>query len=61
MDTTAHFIPNNYLEDVIEKTSNVLPTIQEELEYLRNSLKYLAKGMNADEAVDMATFDYLKS
>lgn len=59
METTATFIPTNYIEEVIQKTSNMLPTVQEELDYLKNSLKYLNEGMNAEQAVDLAMFDYL--
>ncbi len=52
-------IPNEYIEQVLEKTTGVRPNLQDELIYLRTSLGYLRQGMSADEATDLATIDYL--
>jgi hypothetical protein len=52
-------IPTEYIEQVLEKTSGVRPNLQEELFYLRSSLSYLREGMNAEQAIDLATMDYL--
>jgi hypothetical protein len=55
----AILIPTEYIEQVLEKTSGVRPNLQEELFYLRTSLAYLKQGMNAEQAIDLATMDYL--
>jgi hypothetical protein len=55
----AILIPTEYIEQVLEKTSGVRPNLQEELSYLRTSLAYLKQGMNAEQAIDLATMDYL--
>jgi hypothetical protein len=52
-------IPTEYIEQVIEKTTGVRPNLQEELSYLRTSLSYLREGMNVEQAIDLATMDYL--
>lgn len=52
-------IPTEYIEQVLEKTAGVRPNLQDELIYLRTSLNYLREGMNAEEAIDLATIDYL--
>lgn len=52
-------IPTEYLEKVIEMTTGVRPNLQDELSYLRTSLAYLKEGMNAEQAIDLATMDYL--
>jgi hypothetical protein len=52
-------IPTDYIEQVLEKTSGVRPNIQEELFYLRTSLAYLKEGMSVEQAIDLATMDYL--
>lgn len=52
-------ISTEYIEQVIEKTSGVRPNVQDELVYLRTSLKYLNEGMSVEEATDLATIDYL--
>jgi hypothetical protein len=52
-------IPTEYIEQVLEKTAGVRPNLQEELSYLRTSLSYLREGMNAEQAIDLATMDYL--
>lgn len=52
-------IPTEYIEQILEKTSGVRPNLQDELIYLRTSLNYLREGMNVEEAIDLATIDYL--
>ncbi|MFY7911290.1 MAG: hypothetical protein ACOVO2_17120 [Emticicia sp.] len=52
-------IPTEFIEQVLEKTAGVRPNLQDELNYLRTSLNYLRIGMNVEEALDLATIDYL--
>ena len=52
-------IPTEYIAQVLEKTTGVRPNLQDELVYLRTSLSYLREGMNVEEAIDLATIDYL--
>ncbi len=52
-------IPTEYIQQVLEQTSGVRPNSQDELSYLRLSLSYLREGMNAEQAIDLATMDYL--
>ncbi|MER0438020.1 MULTISPECIES: hypothetical protein [Emticicia] len=52
-------IPTEYIEQILEKTTGVRPNLQDELIYLRTSLNYLREGMNVEEAIDLATIDYL--
>ncbi|WP_435354061.1 hypothetical protein [Emticicia sp. SJ17W-69] len=54
-------IPTEYIQQVLEKTSGVRPNLKDELSYLRMSLSYLREGMNVDQAIDLATMDYLMS
>jgi hypothetical protein len=52
-------IPTEYIQQVLEQTSGVRPNSQDELSYLRLSLSYLREGMNVEQAIDLATMDYL--
>ena len=52
-------IPTEYIAQVLEKTTGVRPNLQDELVYLHTSLSYLREGMNVEEAIDLATIDYL--
>jgi hypothetical protein len=52
-------IPTEYIEQLLEKTSGVRPNLQDELSYLRTSLAYLRDGMSVEQAIDLATMDYL--
>lgn len=54
-------IPTEYIQQVLEKTSGVRPNLRDELSYLRTSLTYLREGMDVEQAMDLATMDYLLS
>lgn len=52
-------MPTKYIEQVLKKNYGVKPNLQNKLLSLRTSLSYIREGMNAEEATDLATIDYL--